>query len=260
MALPLHPRETSVVIASLTARSFDFGWADSLAGMFITDAVSCRHIVQRGAASLMKSSPRIAEARNQLVDEFLRTRGEWLLMVDSDMEWPNDALCKLLDAAYEGERKKPKRYVIGALAFAGRPYTGPMYPTIYTVARDQQENIEVGKVLDYPKDALVKCDATGGAFLLVHRQVFVRMAQPHPAGFATMPNGSPNSYIWFIEGVNGGTQFGEDIAFCLRARALGFDVWVDTRVKTRHEKSAYLDEPMYLAYRERMLKEEADAG
>ena len=33
----------------------------------------------------MQSSPRLVEARSQMVDSFLTLRNEWLLMIDADM-------------------------------------------------------------------------------------------------------------------------------------------------------------------------------
>ena len=38
----------------------------------------------------MQSSPRLVEARSQMVDSFLTLRNEWLLMIDADMAWSPD--------------------------------------------------------------------------------------------------------------------------------------------------------------------------
>jgi hypothetical protein len=44
----------------------------------------------------------------------------------------------------------------------------------------------------------------------------------------------------------GFTEFGEDLSFCLRAKALGFPVYVHTGVKTTHDKGGvFLDEDTY---------------
>ena len=60
-----------------------------------------------------------------------------------------------------------------------------------------------------------------------------------------------NPYPWFVEGVSGERQFGEDVAFCQRARALGYGVWVHTGVKTGHSKPRLLDEDLYDEYRQK---------
>jgi hypothetical protein len=85
--------------------------------------------------------------------------------------------------------------------------------------------------------------ATGAAFLLVHRDVLLKVR----AAFGKMPDGVTNHpHPWFIEGVDAqGNQWGEDIAFCRRVRAVGFDIWIDTRIKVGHMKRHELNEDLY---------------
>jgi hypothetical protein len=90
--------------------------------------------------------------------------------------------------------------------------------------------------LDYERNAVVECGATGSACVLVHRKVFEAVA-------AQWGDGS-----WYrqITHPKAGNTFGEDLSFCIRARACGFSVCVDTAVKTTHDKSwAFLDEAYF---------------
>lgn len=246
-----HPRNIKVSLCSLSAATFAFENVDSALSVILHDAANYGHITKGGHVTLLKSGPRIAEARNQLVDGFAATDDDWLLMYDSDMVFPPDAMYRLLDDAYDGGNV-PKRLIVGGLCFAGslRP-DGRITPTIYAPRQQDDGRVLTEVVWDYPRGEIVKVGATGAAFLLVHRSVFAKMRRPHPEGFGTMPNGAENSYPWFIEGVNGGLQFGEDVAFCMRARALGFDVWVDTGLRIGHLKTAELSEEQYLAWAER---------
>jgi hypothetical protein len=109
-------------------------------------------------------------------------------------------------------------------------------------------------VEDYPSDALMRVGATGTGCLLVHRSVFAAMKQPHPNGWGTLPNGQPNPYPWFQEGLTGprGEPFGEDVVFCRRARAMGIPVHVHTGIQCGHVKSFVLDE----SYWERQIVED----
>lgn len=253
-----HPRNVRVTIASLTARDFAYENTDSQLAMLMYDSAHYGHITTRGHVTLLKSGPRIAEARNQIVESFAKTDDDWLLMYDSDMVFAPNALYQLLDDAYDGGTQV-KRHIVGGLCFAGslRP-GGRLFPTIYRTTQDEDGQVGTEIIYDYPKGVIVRVDATGGAFLLIHRSVFAKMSKPYPQGFGTMPNGKPNTYPWFIEGVNGGAQFGEDIAFCMRARALKFDVWVDTGCRTEHLKVGVLNEELYEQRRADLLIGAAD--
>lgn len=240
----------AVVFSTLSPGQVSSWFAESVAATLFHDGAKPvgqrRIIAPRGGGTIFNvSGPRIAEARSQIVEQFLTAEpfrhAGWLLMVDSDMVWRPEALDVLLRSADAKERP-----IVGGLCFAGQsPQT--MYPTIYTGDRDDEGKLDLRKVDDYPRDSMVRCLATGAAFLLVHRTVFLQMLQPHPKGFGTMPDGTPNSYPWFVEGHadKHGRPFGEDIAFCIRANALGIPVHVNTMAKVAHHKSVFLDEQLY---------------
>lgn len=190
----------------------------------------------------LASGPRIVDGRTQIVDSFLGNaairEAEWLWMLDTDMVFEPDTLYRLLDVA-----DPIKRPIIGALCFAGG-YSGEMWPTIYRLVKhDGHSGVE--RVLDYPRDSLMPVGATGAACLLVHRSVLMAMARPHPAGFGTFPDGTPNPHPWFVEGINNGQSFGEDVAFCMRANALKLPIHVHTGVKIGHVKTHVLDEALF---------------
>jgi GT2 family glycosyltransferase len=193
-------------------------------------------IYERGGHIGMQSGPRIAAARNDVVRHFLKFSAEWLLMIDSDMAWNPEQIDKLMDVADAKERP-----LLGGLCFGGGR-SGIMFPTIYRLRQPGPNETPVQVVKDYPPDSLVACDATGAAFLLMHRSLLLKMQETW---------GETNS-PWFIEGSEyKGMAFGEDWAFCMRAKALGYQLYVHTGVKIGHTKAQVLDEPAYLAYRER---------
>lgn len=239
-----------VVLSTLSPGSMSSHCAESIAATILDDGhrpledqLFCR---PGGGTIMVTSGPRVAETRSKIVDTFLhadhfQTAG-WLLMVDSDMVFRPDDVRVLIDHADRLERP-----IIGGLCFAGITPES-MYPTVYSLGRDENSGqFDVDKVMDYPKNALVKVAATGAAFLLVHKQVFMRMGRPHPEGFGTMPDGTPNVYPWFAEGHvdKHGRPFGEDISFCIRAGALGIPVHVHTGAQIGHHKSVILTEELY---------------
>lgn len=213
----------------------------------------CQHWVT-GGEIITITGPRVAEGRSQICERFLTdpvlAHAKWLFMIDSDMDWDADALCQLLGAAYSIDNQ-PK--VIGGLCFAGGR-SDRIYPTIYEAVTDPGSgDAVVQPVEDYPEDSLIKVGGTGAAFMLIHRGVLAHMFQDWPVGFRTIPAPTEddpervimNPYPWFVEGVNGEHQFGEDIAFCQRARALGYGVYVHTGVETGHTKRFKLNAAEY---------------
>lgn len=224
----------------MAARNIAIGWispgqvsadfAHSLADTLLKD--HGRHKV--GWTINVESSPRIAEGRSQMVDGFLRTEAEWLLSIDSDMGWDYaafDLLCATAD--------KDKVPILGGLCFGGGRSLG-CFPTIYGLT-DDEGKVGLQRQTTYPKDTLVKVGATGAAFLMVHRSVYVAMLNR----FGTAPDGSKHPYPWFEERVMNGHGLGEDVTFCFRAAALEIPVHVHTGVKTTHLKSHRLDEAYY---------------
>ena len=227
------------------------GWfAMSVANLLSLDHRMGQHIVgPRGDVIALQSSPRIAEARNKVIDLFatLEQEPEWLLMIDSDMTFEPDLLERLMAVAH------PERVpILGGLCFAGGRVHAP-YPTIYRQV-DEGGYVSVDRVDEYPRDALVKVGATGGACLLMHRGALAAMKNTY---------GKDNApYPWFAEGVVGpkGEPWGEDIVFCLRANAIGIPVHVDTRVKLGHVKTQVIDELFFDNYYEVKARDAAEAA
>lgn len=183
------------------------------------------------------SSPRIAENRCKVVEQFLSNPAfqgvMWLLMVDSDMTFTRHDIMRIMATASVDERP-----IVGGLCFAGGLSTPP-YPTVYEITRDPGQAPHVAPVSEFPLDAPFKVGGTGAAFLLMHRGALRLMYEQ----FKTLPNGKPNAYPWFVEGhVDAdGTPLGEDIAFCIRAQACGISVWIDPLVRIGHVKPHVLD-------------------
>lgn len=240
-----------VVVAWISPGEVSSWFCYSLADMLRYDAQGPRHISgPDGGITALRSGPRVAEARNQVVDAFARLHpnAEWLLMVDSDMTFEPDFLEKMLAVA------DPKEVpILGALAFAQGDNDSPPYPTIYREIPAENGYVHVGPVREYPPDRLVKCGATGAAGLLIHRGVLAAMQQPWPKGFGTREDGTENPYPWFSEGLASpdGRQLGEDIAFCRRAVHMGIPIHVHTGIKMGHMKTFELDEAYYLDARAR---------
>ena len=239
---------SDAVVVSWMFPEMTSGWFTySMVDMMRYDSAVSRYMCQAdGGIISLSTGPRIAEARNQIVDVFAdqHPNADWLLMLDSDMTFSADLLDRLMDVA--DPEKVP---IVGGLCFAGGKKNDP-YPTVYRLTQQGEGDSQyasIDRVYDYPRNALVKVGATGGACLLMHRGVLAAMK----VAFDKTPDGRPNAYPWFQEGIIGpnGEPWGEDILFCLRANQLGIPVHVHTGVKLGHVKHHIIDETYYDNYR-----------
>lgn len=241
-------RMSHVVLAWMSAGSNVSRFTSSLFYLGQHDAETDGYLTGAGGTIHLETGPRVAEARSQIVDHFGEEKfaeADWLLMLDSDMTFDHDLLSNLMMVA------DPETIpILGGLCFAGGR-SGKMYPTIYREGITDEGHIWVEPVDDYPENTLVKCGATGGACMLVHRSVFAAMKRPWPKGFGTLEDGRRNPYPWFVEGLIGpnGEPYGEDVAFCLKARQLQIPVHVHTGIKLGHMKSFELNVEEWKRYK-----------
>ena len=140
------------------------------------------------------------------------------------MTFPRDTLEKLEHAAGAAEAA-----CVGALAFTNIGNMG-----IKPVMTIWDEDRGGAQIMSVPTDTLQPVDATGAAFLLIHRTLLEKMRSnlPAPHWFQTME-------------MDDGSIIGEDIGFCLKARDLGEQVWVHTGAPVGHIKDQTLDLDMW---------------
>ncbi len=215
-------------MADVVATSFHH----SLLALMMRDISSSRLIVDMfpsycGAMGL-------PQARNKITRTALDAGAEWVFWVDADMGFDPDTLDRLMASADPVDRP-----IVGGLAFAQLYETGDMFhpgsvvlPTLYTYV---PSIAAFERWSDWPRDEIVKVDATGAACLLVHRSVFEKIAD------------DDDSDCWFtpIPNPNAPGHFGEDMSFCLRVKGNGFEIVVDTAVKTSHHKPRWLTEDLF---------------
>ena len=96
-----------VSIGSCDPGTVDGGFAFSL--IQLTQSRSSR----LGPFVRIKGSGLLSKQRNRLVKQFLETKSDWLLMMDSDEQLPVSSFDKLVEAAHEKERP-----IVAGLVFA----------------------------------------------------------------------------------------------------------------------------------------------
>ena len=155
----------------------------------------------------------IGKARNLIVHRFLKSGFRDLLFVDADVGFDLEGvglLCKadppLVMGLYRMKCPDPVRYP--ALLF------------------DPVER--------HPSDPnLIKLQYGPAGFMRVRREVFDAMREKWPDQYYVNA-GEEKVYDYFPCGRVGQHFTGEDLNFCIRAQACGFDVWAKQGIKLDH--------------------------
>jgi GT2 family glycosyltransferase len=228
-------RRGTVAVGFLDPGHWSHCFGQSLIDMYLVDAHGSKRMVPHGKQLRDNAQAGgIVAGRNSISAKFLdATDCEWLFMVDSDMGFGPDTVDRLIASA------DPKaRPVVGGLCFSLRrekpgEFYGQKYVVVPTCFEYVDTDAEVGfrSIIDYPRDTVFPVGGTGAACLMIHRGALesVRsLVGDHWFDHVTHP---------------GGTVFSEDLSFCIRLAAADIPVFVDTSVRTTHDKhGVFLDE------------------
>lgn len=164
----------------------------------------------------------IYDARNHLAKIAVDGGFDRVLWLDSDMVFEKDLFKRLsarLDEGYD---------IVSGLYFTRKP---PIHPVAYKdFAFVQTESgLEPTCVpyKDYPKNEMFQVAGVGFGCVMAKAKVFLDVFNEFGRPF------SPNDY------------FGEDISFCQRATALGYQIYVDPTVKLGHVGYTVFNEEVY---------------
>ena len=149
-------------------------------------------------------SPLIHQARNYLTSVFLTTEYQYLLFIDSDVEFQPEAVAKMLVSK--------KRIICTPY----RVKAEKLDKHIYTVEFKDPKNIPI------LPGGLVELEAGPTGLMLIDRTVFERIIKNHPElkiKNEAIPNPAPTRvmkfyYNFFDFGFHEGYSTGEDISFC----------------------------------------------
>lgn len=174
----------------------------------------------------LETGPVLDKARNDLAERFLQSNADWMLMVDSDMTFQPDLLDRLLERADPEERP-----IVAPLCYSVNQ-DGP-FPVIFR--RKANTYTMYGNP---PLDEFIQVDGVGTGCVLIHRNALERITGM----------GWPGR--WFDHLMLGEHPLGEDVSFCLRARAAGVPIWVDTGLPVGHVKwRAPVDRDTFVRFR-----------
>jgi hypothetical protein len=160
----------------------------------------------------------VSRARNILVRDFLDSDCTDLIFIDSDINFQADDVLRLMAWASD-----PKKGIVG-----GVPRTRKV-DKVYIAQLDQdEEGVTMNRM------GLVRAKRIATAFMLVRREVFERLVSENPQWNYHDHNTDKQLNAVFDFLVNEEGYIGEDYLFCDRARAIGYEVWIDPTIKLGH--------------------------
>lgn len=154
-------------------------------------------------------------ARNTIVKEFLETNCKYLWWIDDDIVPPADALERMLQTI------KAVRNInaLGAVCFAMKSEPGQYFPYPPTLRKNKDGEYKVyyGSGIDW-------VDATGGACLLVERQVYENVERPYE----------------FVYHADGTLALTCDFRVWEKVKEAGFNLYVDFDIMCDHNRTCSL--------------------
>jgi hypothetical protein len=188
--------------------------------LFNLGKLLARNNIPHGLLTQANSSL-ITQGRSKIANFFINnTDHEYLFFLDSDIGFNPEDVLKLLSHQVD--------IVSGA-------YPMKTIPVRYCINIQQPEERQ---------GDLIKITGNGMGFVLVHRNVLLKMAQNFPelkyipptddSNVPPTPQELNNSYHYFMEQKVDNAFMSEDKSFFYRARMLEYDVWLDTSIQLQH--------------------------
>jgi hypothetical protein len=175
----------------------------SLLMMLIADSVPGDRVIDR-------EDIQRADARNQIVEQFLSGKNDWLLWLDSDMWFPINTISRLM---------KHELFIVGSL-YCTKGVMPTKLTSYYYDHFDEETQIHMYRSIPreiaqeaIDKHELMNVDAVGTGGMLVHRRVYEDV-----------------DYPWFSYREGGS----EDMFFCRRVKEKDYTIWVDPGVQCGH--------------------------
>ena len=223
----------SVVVGYVHPNIVTEGWAHSL-------AKACLYTPNEIIGIVSSTNPRQEAARNSAIARFLEgfpdgegntVAGEWFMWIDTDQRFEMDAIARLRQTAESLDAQ-----ACGGLTFIyGRADKSVKTNGFLWSPEENDSKGGFKSIEDYRSGGKYVIDATGSAFVLMHRTIFDQKESDWHTSWSPHPDT--------------GAYMGHDIAFFYDACVKGPHklVW-DTSVVAPHIKSFDLDEAAFRNY------------
>lgn len=170
----------------------------------------------------------VDRAKNTLFTKFLEDPDNTdLFMIDSDMQWPPEAVLSLLQL--------PEEVVIGSYP---QKNSWGKWTAIPSLIEDNGKHHPVGRVLS-DGSALIKCEYFSGGFVRIKRSALEKYRKTYTEDAYKDSSADPSApdriYTnFFICEIKDGLRWGEDRFFGKRLKAMGLESWIYPNIQFGH--------------------------
>lgn len=186
-------------------------WASKPEALFSKCFIDLLNAIPRPYELFIRHERPVADARNEITAAALAMPSvTHLLWIDDDMTFRPDYAARLL------AHDLP---VVGGLCFNRRSPYHPVLAKSWHPGSGLEEGY--GWIYDPPHSGLIEVDGTGGAFLLVRREVFEKIGKGG----------------WWDQR----DDISEDLSFCRRVKEAGHQIFVDCGVEVGHLGQVVVD-------------------
>lgn len=174
-----------------------------------------------GCSLTMKSGAMIYASRDSMAITAIQKEYDYVFWMDSDMQFPADALTHLLEVMTEKDLD-----MITGLYFRRLP---PYSPVLFDRLEINGEEADWSEFTDIP-EGLFEVGGCGFGCVLMKTDIFLDVQGRFGQMFSPI-------------GRNG-----EDVAFCWRARQCGYRIWCDPSVMCGHVAYSVVDDTFFRAF------------
>lgn len=164
----------------------------------------------------------VYNARNNLARQAIKSEADWVLWLDSDMVFKPDLLQRMLSVCTENDID-----FLTAVCFRRKP---PYTPCLFERLQRIKRGASYTSLLSVP-DGRFKVEGCGFAGVLLSTDVLMSVAAKFEGRM--------------FDPIDG---FGEDVAFCWRARQCGYDIWCDSSIELGHVGNMIVTRAVFEAY------------
>jgi hypothetical protein len=186
-------------------------------------------------STIRSGGNQIARQRQRVIEFWHESnKSDWLLWVDSDVVISPEKFKLLWD-----NKDATERPLVSGVYFTTdnpeEPLMVPM-PTIFNFTNKGDGTFGLSRIHPMPKNQLIKADAAGFGFILMHRSVVDKVKQVAPDGQMFMEMGRGSKFI------------GEDIFFFALCDQVEVPLYCHTGATVPHMKRFSFDEHYYAAF------------
>lgn len=218
--------------------SISLAWCDNgnVDGLFMLGVTDV--LLQSGikfTSTIRSQGNQIARQRDRLINHWYDSnKADWLLWVDSDVVISPETF-RLL---WENKDRLARPMITGVYFTSDNPEEPLMIPlpTLFTFEDDKEtERLISKRIHPLPENKLIKVDAAGMGFILMHRDVVTRVKE------------KMGDVRLFAELGKGDSFLGEDIYFFALCHQVGIPLWCHTGALAPHMKRFSFDYHYYKA-------------